>query len=270
VNDLRVKPALAHLLQGLPLRSKARSLSLIAPVFALGPGLPCAVCDIPFVKPPPGALGSSLVFFLPGLASSTPGALPRFVPGLGPGMPRRFWAGGRVESAFPGDDIVGCGDVAFGEEPFGVSSAVAVVDATVGNPLSSDNIDDLIFNLIIRETGEVVAAAAAAAGFGFGLGPGFLRCLTGGGIGAGIAGAREPFGEGESAAGGELVDEFPEVAIETSCCQRDPPDTRKEAHPLHKRASEAIVQYFVLGVGQMDTGTWAGGAVLMNFFVSQR
>jgi hypothetical protein len=145
-------------------------------------------------------------------------------------MPRRFCAGGRVESAFPGDDTVGCGDVAFGDEPFGVPSAVAVVDATVGNPLSSDNIDDLIFNLIIREAGEVVAAAEATAGFGFGLGPGFLRCLTGGGIGAGIVGAREPFGEGESAASGELVDEFPEVAIETSCFQRDPPDTRKEAH----------------------------------------
>jgi len=108
VKDFKVKPALFHLLQGRPLRSRARSLSFIAPVFAFGPGLPCAVCGAPFINPPPGTFGSSLTFFLPGFAISTPGALVRFVPGFGPGIPRRFSEGGRrLASAVPIEGATG-------------------------------------------------------------------------------------------------------------------------------------------------------------------
>ena len=52
VKDLSVKPAFCQRLQGAPLRSSARSLSLIAPMLALGPSLE---------RPParaPGPLGS--------------------------------------------------------------------------------------------------------------------------------------------------------------------------------------------------------------------
>lgn len=55
VNDFSWKPALVHRLHGLPLRSSARSLSLIAPVFAFGPSLEPAT-----ERRLAGALGSLL------------------------------------------------------------------------------------------------------------------------------------------------------------------------------------------------------------------
>jgi hypothetical protein len=57
VKDFNVNPALAQRLQGFPVRSSARSLSLIAPVFALGPSL-APPCTTPLRRTPGGRLGS--------------------------------------------------------------------------------------------------------------------------------------------------------------------------------------------------------------------
>lgn len=181
VKLLRVKPALVQRLHGLPVRSSARSFSFIAPALALGPSL----TPRPLARVPGGRVGSSLVFFLPGLSGGAPGGRERFVPGLGPGTPLRLLA----EPGALASEASSTGEA----EPVGVAAAVASSLAGLnGNSSAGDNL-----NLMTRDFPPAAVAVA------LGLGPGFLRWRVvdadagGGGGGAAIEDVTESAGDGE-------------------------------------------------------------------------